>query len=126
MQDALTLVFDVTAVAAVAYLSTEFCLGLTERASHPKPATAPLPAASSAAATVTPNPIATAPAAAPIAAAPIAAAPIAAATPAPLPGVVQPLPNLSAVPKAEPEYVPLEPVRPIARPNSASPRSADD
>lgn len=119
MQDALTLAFDITAVAAVAYLSTEFCLGLAERANHPKPAATPMPAASSATptATVTSDPIASAPAASSIAAP---------AMPAPMPGAVQPLPNLSAVPKAEPEYVPLEPVRPIARPNLTPPLLGDD
>lgn len=114
MQDALTLAFDITAVAAVAYLSTEFCLGLAERVNHPKPAASSAPPT----ATVTSDPIASVPAVSPIAAP---------ATPAPMPGAVQPLPNLSAVPKAEPEYVPLESVHPtITRPNPVPPLVSDD
>ncbi|WP_448560945.1 hypothetical protein [Trichothermofontia sp.] len=113
MQDALTLAFDITAGAAVAYLSIGFCLGLAERVAHPQPTPAtPQP-------TPMPAPIATAAAPAssvaitpastttPVSTATVPPAP-AAQTPAdPLPGVVQPLPDLSTVPKPEPEYLPL-------------------
>lgn len=101
MQDALTIAFDITAVAAVAYLSTEFCLGLAERATHPKPTPATLPASRPmAAASVT---------AAPEAAPPVSTVPVTPVPAAPIPGAVQPLPTLSAVPKPEPEYLPLKP-----------------
>lgn len=101
MQDALTIAFDVTAVTAAVYLSTEFCLGLAERVTHPKPTPATLPASS---------PMAAAPVTvAPEAATPVSTVPTTPAPSAPIAGTVQPLPTLSTVPKPEPEYLPLNP-----------------
>lgn len=100
MQDALTIAFDITAVTAAVYLSTEFCLGLAERVSHPKPTPVTLPASS---------PMAAAPVTGVPADPAVSTVPTTPAPSTPIAGTVQPLPTLSAVPKPEPEYLPLNP-----------------